>query len=112
MAGLVQPSERHSKGAMNILAFCLAQAIVGEDGFFGGGESVVAGEQGSCLHSNKSIPHAAPRGSLQLIDMNVYSGPSMSYFKTKKMNLSSMKRWPHTAFRFALSPVMSMAECA
>jgi hypothetical protein len=97
-----------------------------------------------CRHSNKSIPHAAPRGSLQLIDMNVYSGPrfvticmlnvyaltmttltcdkttwwmlgiliSMSYFKTKKMNLSSMKRWPHTAFRFALSPVMSMAECA
>jgi hypothetical protein len=34
---------------MNILAFCLAQAIVGEDSFVGGGEGVVAGEQGSCL---------------------------------------------------------------
>jgi hypothetical protein len=28
-----------------ILVFCIVQAIVGEDGFVGGGEGIVAGEQ-------------------------------------------------------------------
>jgi hypothetical protein len=28
-----------------ILVFCIAQAIVGEDSFVGGGEGIVAGEQ-------------------------------------------------------------------
>jgi hypothetical protein len=63
---------------LDVLAFHIAQVIVGEDGFVGGSEGIVAGEREwlfwcvdispcacVCGRSDEPIPRAGPRGTLQ-----------------------------------------------